>query len=136
WPFNSPVVGATTTCDLSLARLFLFTVTQVTTVAFTNVPTATFGTRVMVRITNGSAFALTWPASVVWLSGITPTLKSSGVDLIELWTTDAGTTWYAGALDRPLNRVINQVTTDVGTGALTTEVTLHTITVPANVMGS
>lgn len=135
WPFNSPVVGATTTCDLSLARLFLFTVTQVTTVAFTNVPAATFGTRVMVRITNGSAFALTWPGSVIWLSGIAPTLKSSGVDLVELWTTDAGVTWYAGALDRPLNRLVGQVTTDAGTGANTAETTLHTVVVPANVLG-
>src|SRR6266550_2974808 len=135
WPFNSPVMGATTTCDLSLARLFLFTVTQVTTLAFTNAPAATFGTRIVLRITNGNAFALTWPASVIWLSGVAPILKSSGVDLIELWTTDAGVTWYAGALDRPLSRLIGQVTTDVGTGAATVETTLHTIVVPANVLG-
>src|SRR6266550_2411294 len=135
WPFNSPVIGATTTCDLSLARLFLFTVTQVTTLAFTNAPAATFGTRIVLRITNGNAFALTWPASVIWLSGVAPILKSSGVDLIELWTTDAGVTWYAGALDRPLSRLIGQVTADVGTGAATIETTLHTVPVPTNILG-
>src|SRR6266550_7248358 len=92
WPFNSPVMGATTTCDLSLARLFLFTVTQVTTLAFTNAPAATFGTRIVLRITNGNAFALTWPASVVWLSGVAPIQKLSGVDIIEIWMTAMGAT--------------------------------------------
>jgi len=46
-------------------------------------------------INNGSAFTLTWPGSVVWLSGAAPTLKSSGVDIVELMTRDGGVTWYA-----------------------------------------
>src|SRR5882762_442627 len=87
--------GATTTVDCSLARLFTGTNTQVTTIAFTNVPTSTFGVRVRLVITNGAAFAITWPAAVTWLNGIAPTLKTSGVDEIELLTRDGGTTWYA-----------------------------------------
>lgn len=135
WPFNSPSVGATTTLDLSLARTFVFTVNQVTTIAITNPPSSSFTTRLVCLITNGSAFALTWPASVTWLSGIAPTLKTSGVDLVELVTRDGGTTWYGGALDRPLNRLAGQANTDVGTGASAAEVTLHTVTLPANIMG-
>lgn len=46
-------------------------------------------------ITNGAAFAITWPAAVTWLNGIAPTLKTAGVDEIELLTRDGGTTWYA-----------------------------------------
>jgi hypothetical protein len=93
--FNSPVVGASTTCDLSLGRVFVFTVSQATTLAFTNVPTSGFACRIRLIITNGSAFALTFPASVSWLTGIAPTLKTSGVDEVEMVTKDAGTTWYA-----------------------------------------
>lgn len=98
WPFNSPVVGATTTCDLSLARTFVFTVSQATTLAFTNVPSSSFTTRVVLLITNGSAFALTFPASVLWLAGAGPTFRASGVDVVELITRDGGTTWYASKM--------------------------------------
>lgn len=134
YPFNSPTVGATTTLDLSLARCFVFTVSQVTTIAFSNVPSASFFCRVLAIITNGNAFALTWPASVVWLGGGTPTLKTSGTDVIELVTKDAGTTWYGARFDSQRD-VLGAVTTDSGTGANTTETTLHTIAVPANVLG-
>src|SRR6266849_10199865 len=62
YPFNSPTVGATTTCDLSLARTFVFTLTQVSTLAFTNPPSSSFFVRIVLLITDGGAFALTWPA--------------------------------------------------------------------------
>src|SRR5439155_10259008 len=98
-PFNSPTVGATTTCDLSLARTFVFTVSQATTLAFTNVPSSTWYIRIWLRITNGGAFALTFPASVKWLStgtvAVAPQWLTAGVDTVELETWDGGTTWYA-----------------------------------------
>src|SRR5258706_11370299 len=67
--FASPVVGATTTLDLSTGRVFVFTITQITTIAFTNVPASSFFVRILAIITNGGAFAVTWPASVSWLKG-------------------------------------------------------------------
>lgn len=91
---NSPTVGATTTCDLSLARLFAFTVTQATTLAFSNVPSSSFAVFVDLLITNGSAFVLTWPGSITWLQGVAPSLQASGVDRVRLVTKDGGTTWY------------------------------------------
>jgi len=93
--FNSPTVGATTTCDLSLARVFVFTVSQATTLAFSNVPSSSFAVRIRLLITNGSAFVVTFPGSVTWLPGTAPKLKASGVDEIELVTKDGGTTWFA-----------------------------------------
>jgi hypothetical protein len=97
--FQSPTVGATTTLDLAQGRAFVFTVSQATTIAFANVPSASFMVRIRLLITNGSAFAVTWPASVSWLAGIVPTLKASGVDEIEMVTKDGGTTWYAAIRD-------------------------------------
>lgn len=93
-PFVSPVVGATTTLDLSLGRAFAFTCTQATTLALTNTPASLF-VRVWLKLTNGSAFLITWPASVVWLVGSAPVFKASGVDRVALETYDGGTTWYA-----------------------------------------
>lgn len=132
--FASPTVGATTTLDLSTGRWFVFTVSQITTIAFSNVPTSSFGVRILCLITNGSAFALTWPASVVWLGVVAPVLKLSGVDAIEMVTKDGGTTWYAGALDRPFNRMVAFDNATLGTSG-TGEVTLATLAIPANCMG-
>jgi hypothetical protein len=97
-PFLSPTVGATTTIDLSQtvgARFFAFTVSQATTIAFTNVPTSAWAVRIRLLITNGAAFVVSWPASVSWLGGVAPALKASGVDEVELRTKDGGVTWYA-----------------------------------------
>lgn len=138
YPVSSPTIGATTTFDLSLGRVFALTVTQITTFAFANVPAAggnNFSTRIRLILTNGGAFTVTWPASVTWLSGVAPGLNAGGVDEIELVTKNGGTTWYAGM--RGESRIIaprNNV--DAGTGANTTEVTLHTVNVPAGSMGA
>src|SRR6266550_4602800 len=59
YPFNSPTVGATTTLDLSLARVFVFTVSQATTLAFSNVPSSSFAVPIRILITNGAAFTFT-----------------------------------------------------------------------------
>jgi len=97
-PFLSPTVGATTTLDLSQtvgARVFVFTVSQATSIAITNVPSASFSAEIRLVIVNGSAFTVTWPASVSWLGGVAPVLKTSGTDLVEMQTKDGGTTWFA-----------------------------------------
>jgi hypothetical protein len=93
--FNSPTVGATVVCDLSLARVFVFTVSQATTLSFTNPPTASFAAHVDLLVTNGSAFVLTVPGSVTWIQGVAPSLQAAGFDHIRLTSKDAGVTWYA-----------------------------------------
>jgi len=96
---NAPTynVGGTTTLDLSLARVFVFTVSGASTLAFSNVPSSTFAVHVHLVISNGSAFALTFPASVTWLPGVAPLFKTAGVDIVDLVTKDGGTTWYGSA---------------------------------------
>ena len=97
--------GATTTIDVSLARVFTGTNSQVSTIAFSNVP-STFPNGAVVPVvqlllvlTNGGAFAVTWPAAVVWENGdVDPVLTSSGVDILSLLTRDGGTTWYGRVL--------------------------------------
>src|SRR6266550_6710132 len=99
-PFVSPTynVGGTTTLDLNQTtggRVFKFTVSGASTLAFSGVPSSSFDAKITLWITNGSAFVLTFPASVTWPAGIAPTLKASGVDLVDLETNDGGTTWQA-----------------------------------------
>ena len=131
-PFISPTynVAGTTTLDLNQttgARVFVFTVSGASTLAFSNVPSASFACRVRLLITNGGAFALTFPASVSWLSRV-PTLKTAGVDEVELVTKDGGTTWYAavrGAISGVLFTDVAKSTTS------TTEVSITSFTLPA-----
>ncbi len=130
--FSSPTVGATTTCDLSLARRFVFTVSQATTLAFTNVPSSSFWVEIELLITNGAAFALTYPASVVWLQGLAATLKASGVDRIRGLTKDGGTTWYFHHVGRNLPRVLFQTR---ATTTSASEVSLTSFSLPANSLG-
>src|SRR2546429_6879745 len=72
-PFVSPTynVGGTTTLDLNQttgARVFVFTVSGASSIAFSNVPSASFFAPIWVKITNGGSAVLTWPATVKWLS--------------------------------------------------------------------
>jgi len=139
--FQSPTVGGTTTLDLAQGRAFVFTVSQATTVAFANVPSSSFFVRIVCIITNGAAFALTWPASVNWLTGGVPLFQVAGVDAVELLTKDGGTTWYARPLHGGYARLgaaaatghVSQVifqAKDLST-ASTSEVSIQTFSLPA-----
>jgi hypothetical protein len=60
-----------------------------------NVLTATnTQTRFVMEITNGSAFVITFPASVDFVGGVAPTLTASGVDQLVFTTRDGGTTYF------------------------------------------
>jgi hypothetical protein len=86
--------GATRTFDLSVANFFSVTIDQATTFTFTNPPASgDFGAFVM-EITNGSAFLITFPASVDWPGGTAPTLTASGKDQLVFTTRDGGTTYF------------------------------------------
>lgn len=55
---------------------------------------------VMFKITQGPSggpYTVTWPASFMWQGGYAPALQTTAgaVDVIQIITFDAGTTWYA-----------------------------------------
>jgi hypothetical protein len=93
--------GASRTLDLTVANFFSATLDQACTFTFSNPPASgDFGTFVL-ELTNGGAFAITWPASVDWPNGSAPTLTVSGKDQLVFTTRDAGTTWlgFVAGLD-------------------------------------
>jgi hypothetical protein len=88
-------VGATRTFDLAVANFFSATVDQACTFTFSNPPAAgDFGCFVL-ELTNGGAFAITYPASVDFIGGVAPTLTAAGVDQLAFTTRDGGTTFFA-----------------------------------------
>lgn len=77
------VTGATN-FDVSAGGTFYATVTGNWQPTFTNQPGTGYSKRIILRITNGGAFTITWP-SVNWTGGAAPTLDATGTDLIEFF---------------------------------------------------
>lgn len=69
------------------------TITGTTTFTFSSPPTSGRVGTFTLELTNGGAFAITWPTSVKWPGGTAPTLTTSGVDVLVFYTRDGGTTW-------------------------------------------
>ena len=69
----------------------------ITSITFSNIPTGAYGLT-LAFTADGTARAVTWPASVKWSGGTAPTLTSTlnKVDIFVLNVWDGtGTTWYA-----------------------------------------
>lgn len=77
--------------DLADGDTVSATITEATTFTFSSPNTAD---GFALFLTNGGAFAVTWPASVDWPGGTAPTLTAAGVDLIVFSTLDGGTIWH------------------------------------------
>ncbi len=86
--------GAAVTFDLADGNVFSATVNANTTVTLANPAASGQCSSASILLTNGGAFSITWPASVKWAGGAQPTWTAAGVDVLTLFTVDAGTTWY------------------------------------------
>lgn len=89
---NHAVAASTGVMNLATAQMFTATAGAAITWSFTNVPTGR-GVTVVLHLTNGGAFAQTWPGSVKWPSGTAPALTAAGTDVLVFVTHDGGTTW-------------------------------------------
>jgi len=89
--------------DVSAGNVHSLTLTGNVTLSFTNVP-ATANRAVSITlflIQDGTGgWTVTWPGSVIFPGGTTPTLTTTAnrVDMIVLTTTNAGTTWRAASV--------------------------------------
>lgn len=85
-------VSGTATVDLSLGNSVSAIITAATTLAFAGAAPGICRT-VLLTLTNGGAYTVTWPSTIKWPGDTAPTLTESGADLIILSTSDGGTTW-------------------------------------------
>ena len=60
-----------------------------------NAPTSGVYGKFKLILTNGGTVADPWHASVKFAGGTTPTLTTSGIDILTFETIDAGANWYA-----------------------------------------
>ena len=95
---NVTSVSGVTTVNLSNGSVIYFTHNTDTTVAFANTSTTQSLTFIRTKDDTTTARSLTWPASVVWSGGVTPTLnnnpRSTDAQQFNLLTRDGGLTWY------------------------------------------
>ena len=91
--FQYSTVGYTQTLDLATGGTFSFTLSNATTVSFSNPPASGTATGFALEVVNTGGYALTWPSSVKWHLGAAPTATATK-ELYTFVTTDGGTTYY------------------------------------------
>lgn len=88
------------TLDCAVSNSFLVDMdpaTATTTVTLSNPsPSGTYCEMTIAIVMGTPAYGITWPGSVTWQGGSAPTLTTTDndVDLVHLFTVDAGTNWY------------------------------------------
>jgi hypothetical protein len=92
---NNAATGAVA-LDLSLANNFEITLTGATTLSFTNpAPAGQVCSLTLFINQNGTAFAVTWPASVQWAGGTAPDLSAiNKSSILTFVTKNAGNRWF------------------------------------------
>ena len=95
------------TIDCEAGNVFSHTLSENTTYTFSNPPssgTAHGFTLKVIQDASASGYTITWPTSVDWAGGITPTLSNgaSQVDQLVFYTHDGGTTYYGFVAGRNL----------------------------------
>ena len=87
--------GGTQDIDLTAGNVVTATVdTSTNTFTFSNPSASGRACSFTLILTNGGSQTVNWPSSVDWKDGTAPTLTSSGVDILNFMTVDAGTIWY------------------------------------------
>ena len=78
--------------DVTLGCFFTKTIDADTTFTFTGTPSGKSCAFSLI-LTNGGSHLCTFPASVTWIGGQAPTLKTTGVDVLTFFTVNGGTSW-------------------------------------------
>lgn len=99
-PFEARVAMAANNVDCNAGSFFTKTISGLTTLTVSNVPASGVVPSIILELTNGGAFAITWWSGMKWPSGVAPALTVSGVDTLGFYTLDGGTTWRGMLLGR------------------------------------
>lgn len=78
--------------DVRQGNHFKKTISANAVFTVSNVPTSRISWFTL-KLTNGGAYTVTWPASFKWPLGVPPSLTAAGVDILGFITYDDGTTW-------------------------------------------
>lgn len=84
--------------DLSSGSTFTATITGTTNFTFTNPPTSGYDTCVYLKLTNGGAYTVSFPAGTKFANGTALSLTASGKDLLAIWYDVEQTAYVVGVV--------------------------------------
>jgi len=90
---HGTVSSGTETLDFDDGSYHTLTAGGDFTIDFDNWPSGKMS-MITLKITDGGAHTITWPAAMDWPHGIEPLLTASGTDIMVFFTDDDGTTIY------------------------------------------
>ena len=88
-------VSTATAINFSLGNVVTAVLASGGSFTISNPPTSGIYGKFKFILTNGGTVSDPWHASVKFAGGTTPTLTTSGVDILSFETIDNGATWYA-----------------------------------------
>ena len=88
-------VSSATAIDFALGNVVTAVLASGGSFTISNAPTSGVYGKFRLILTNGGTVADPWHSSVKFAGGTTPTLTTSGIDILTFETIDAGTNWYA-----------------------------------------
>ncbi len=88
-------VSSATAINFALGNVVTAVLASGGSFTISNAPTSGIYGKFKFILTNGGTVTDPWHASVKFAGGTTPTLTTSGVDIINFETIDNGATWYA-----------------------------------------
>ena len=88
-------VSSSTAINFALGNVVTAVLASGGAFTISNAPTSGIYGKFKFILTNGGTVSDPWHASVKFAGGTTPTLTTSGVDILSFETIDNGATWYA-----------------------------------------
>jgi hypothetical protein len=88
--------------DLSTGNYFTYTVSGSTSFTVSNGASSGTVNSFILDLTNGGSATITWISGTKWAGGTSPTLTSSGRDVLGFFTEDGGTTWNGFVLGKAM----------------------------------
>jgi len=88
-------VSTATAINFSLGNIVTAVLASGGSFTISNAPTSGVYGKFKFILTNGGTVTDPWHASVKFAGGTTPTLTTSGIDILTFETIDAGANWYA-----------------------------------------
>ena len=88
-------VSSATAINFALGNVVTAVLASGGSFTISNAPTSGIYGKFKFILTNGGTVADPWHSSVKFAGGTTPTLTTSGIDILTFETIDGGTNWYA-----------------------------------------
>ena len=88
-------VSTATAINFALGNVVTAVLASGGSFTISNAPTSGVYGKFKLILTNGGTVADPWHSSVKFAGGTTPTLTTSGIDILTFETIDGGTNWYA-----------------------------------------